>query len=64
MENRLVSWCGRRICRFFRAVAFLGVAGLLDARTLLTMTRSGLLLVGASLDVAELHEAFCWCEFI
>ena len=42
----------RRICRFLRAVAFLGVAGLLHARTLLA-TRLGLLLVGASLDVSR-----------
>ena len=37
---------GRRICRFLRAVASLGVAGLLHARTLLT-TKSGLFAGGA-----------------
>ena len=45
---------GRRICRFLKTVALLGVAGLLHARTLLTVTSTGLLLVGTLLDVARM----------
>ena len=44
---------GRRIRRFFRAVCRLGVAVLLDAVTILRVTRAGLFLVLVALDAAR-----------
>ena len=44
---------GRRIRRFFRAVCRMGVAVLLDAMTILRVTRAGLFLVLVALDSAR-----------